>query len=71
MRLLFFDDLREERIASTWATINKWIDERGFPPGRLIGRQRAWTEREVFEWIEAQPSDKSKKGFAKKSERGA
>ena len=67
MRLLRFDDLRRERIVSTWTTLNKWIDERGFPPGRLINRYRTWTEAEVMAWIERQPADKSAKGFQKKA----
>ena len=66
MRTLLFDDLRDQRIVRTWNTLNKWIDERGFPPGRMLGRNRVWTEREVFAWIEAQPSDKSLRGFTKK-----
>jgi hypothetical protein len=66
MRLLFKDDLRDERIVSSWTTLNKWIDERGFPPGRMLGLNRVWTEREVYAWIEAQPTDKSTRGFTKK-----
>ena len=48
-----------ERIVQTWTTLNRWIDTKGFPPGRIIGRHRAWTEAEVFAWIEAQPADKA------------
>jgi hypothetical protein len=70
MRLLLKDDLRDLRIVSNWNTLNKWIDERGFPPGRIIGRNRVWTESEVFAWIEAQPPNKSTKGFAKKFANG-
>lgn len=55
MRLLHFEDLRAKRIARTWTTLNRWIDTRGFPPGRMIGRFRTWTEAEVMAWIEAQP----------------
>jgi predicted DNA-binding transcriptional regulator AlpA len=67
MQLLFFEDLRSKRIARTWTTLNRWIDERGFPPGRMIGRFRVWTEREVEAWIEAQPSDKGPpRGFLRK-----
>jgi predicted DNA-binding transcriptional regulator AlpA len=67
MQLLRFEDLRSKRIVRTWTTINKWIDERGFPPGRMLGRFRVWTEAEVMAWIERQPSDKiPTRGFAKR-----
>ena len=59
MQLLTFEDLREQRIVRTWTTLNKWVDARGFPPGRIIGKFRTWTEAEVMAWIEAQPSDKA------------
>jgi hypothetical protein len=62
--VLHFDDLRDRRIVRTWTTLNKWIDERGFPPARLLAGARTWTEREVLAWIEAQPTDKSTKGMA-------
>jgi predicted DNA-binding transcriptional regulator AlpA len=66
MQLLHFEDLRAKRVVQTWTTLNKWIDERGFPPGRILGRFRTWTEAEVMAWIEAQPSTKaSRRGFAK------
>ena len=58
MKLLRFEDLREQRIVRTWTTLNHWIDTRGFPPGRMIGRHRTWTEAEVMAWIECQPQDK-------------
>ena len=60
MKLLRFDDLREQRVVRTWTTLNNWIDTRGFPPGRMIGRFRTWTEAEVMAWIEAQPATKLK-----------
>jgi hypothetical protein len=43
-----FEDLRAQGIVLTWTTLNKWIDERGFPPGRMIGRFRTWTAAEVL-----------------------
>ena len=63
MRLLRFADLRGDNgqppIVRTWTTLNKLIDEKGFPPGRMIGRFRVWTEAEIERWIEAQPAAKS------------
>jgi predicted DNA-binding transcriptional regulator AlpA len=59
--LLKFEDLRVLGIVRTWTSLNKWIDERGFPPGRIIGRYRTWTTAEVMAWIESQPSTKAKR----------
>ena len=59
MRAMFFDDLRAERIVRTRTTLDKWIREQGFPPGRLVGKNRIWTDAEVFAWIEARPSDRA------------
>ena len=66
MNLLRFQDLREQRIVRTWTTLNNWIDTRGFPKGRMIGRFRTWTEDEVMAWIERQPTPKlERRGCAK------
>jgi hypothetical protein len=70
--LLRFDDLRAQEIVRTWTTLNLWIDERGFPPGRMIGRNRMWTTAEVMRWVEAQPTAKAKlRGAALVKEGGA
>jgi hypothetical protein len=58
MKLLHFQDLREANIVRTRNTLNDWIDNRGFPPGRMIGKRRVWTEAEVMAWIEKQPTAK-------------
>jgi predicted DNA-binding transcriptional regulator AlpA len=66
VKLLRFEDLREQRIVRSWTTLNDWVDNRGFPPGRMIGRFRTWTEDEVMAWIERQPQAKlPPRGFAK------
>ena len=53
-------------IVRTWQTLNKWIDERGFPPGRMIGRFRTWTAADVMAWVESQPTSKIEpRGIAK------
>ena len=59
MRAMFFDDLHDEGICKTRTTLAKWIREQGFPPGRLVGKNRVWTDVEVFAWITARPSDKA------------
>jgi predicted DNA-binding transcriptional regulator AlpA len=53
--LLRFDDLRERGIFSNRTTLYRWIKERGFPRGTLIGpNTRVWTEKEVEAWIAEQ-----------------
>ncbi len=50
--LLRFDDLRERRIVRNRTTLYRWIKERGFPPGILLGpNSRAWPEEEIDDWI--------------------
>jgi hypothetical protein len=58
-----FADLRAMRIVGTYNTLNKWIDERGFPAGRMIGKRRHWTPAEVMAWIERQPTAKGRAPF--------
>ena len=65
--LLRYEDLRAQGVVRTWQSLNKWIDERGFPPGRIIGRFRTWTAHEVLAWIERQPTTKAKRRGAAKS----
>jgi hypothetical protein len=64
--LLRYQDLRNQGVVRTWQSLNKWIDERGFPPGRMIGRFRTWTAGEVMRWIESQPPTKAKRRGAAK-----
>jgi len=43
-----FEDLRAQGIVLTWTTLNKWIDERGFPPASAPGPQpRCWLARQT------------------------
>lgn len=39
-------------------TLNECIDNRDFPPGRIVAGKRVWTEAEIEEWILRQPSEK-------------
>ena len=64
--LMRYEDLRASGIVKTWQTLNHWIEERGFPPGRMIGRFRTWTQAEVMAWVESQPTGKIEpRGIAK------
>jgi hypothetical protein len=77
MRLLRFADLRGEsdpslKICRSWVTLNKYIDERGFPPGFMCGGFRTWTEISVRTWLENQaPAPKRPSGSDMRSARRA
>jgi hypothetical protein len=67
MRLMYFPDLRASGLVQNWNTLNNWIDNKGFPPGRLIANKRVWTEAEILAWIESQPSNRAPlRGHAKR-----
>ena len=64
--VLRFEDLRAQGFVKTWPSLNKWVDEKGFPPGRMIGRNRVWTIAEVMAWVQKQPNEKQQPcGFVK------
>jgi hypothetical protein len=70
LRPLRYVDLRDDlKLVNNWTTLNNWIRDRGFPPGHMVGRCRMWTDREVFTWIESQPTENNTplKGIAKKA----
>lgn len=74
MRLLRFKDLGEPplKLVNTWTTLNRWIEQEGFPRGRLIGRDRIWVEAEVLKWVESRPARKTPpRGRAKQLAEGA
>ena len=55
---LRFDDLRDRRIVKNRTTLYRWIKERGFPAGILLGpNTRAWPEDEVDAWLEARAAE--------------
>ena len=56
-RYLRFRDLKERGIVSNRVTLANWIQDQGFPPGRLIGPNvRAWTEDEIADYLERRPT---------------
>jgi hypothetical protein len=66
-----FTDLQSEGIVQNWRTLNSWIDNLGFPPGRFMGRRRVWTDDEILKWLHKQPSEKAPaKGRAKQLKDG-
>ena len=55
-KFLRFKDLKARGICNNHTTLQRWIQTRGFPPGRLIGpNTRVWTEEEVEAWLAAAP----------------
>ena len=46
-------------VANNWTTLNRRIAKEGFPPGRLVGRRRVWTEAEILRWLETRPTAKA------------
>ena len=56
-RYLRFRDLKERGIVSNRVTLGSWIQNQGFPPGRLIGpNARAWTEAEISDYLKRRPT---------------
>jgi predicted DNA-binding transcriptional regulator AlpA len=65
-KLLDYNAVRQTGVANNWPALNRRIANEGFPPGRLIGRKRLWTEAEVTAWIESRPVGKAPlRGWAK------
>ena len=55
---LRFDDLRDRRIINNRTTLYRWIKERDFPRGILLGpNTRAWPEDEVDAWLAARAAE--------------
>jgi hypothetical protein len=74
VRLLRFKDLGKPplELVTTWQTINRWIEQEGFPRGRRIGRDRVWIEDEVLAWVANRPTGKAElRGRAKHLATGA
>ena len=73
-KLLRYDDLVAKGVVNNRTTLYRWIKERGFPPGFLIGpNSRVWTDEKVEAWVaeqaaaaEAMPQTASLKEAAEK-----
>ena len=53
---LRFDDLVAANIVRNWTTLKRLLDEDGFPPGVMLGRNtRAWSLAAVAAWLAARP----------------
>ena len=59
-RLLRFRDLKDRKIVLNHVTLKRWVDQEGFPPGRLLGpNTRVWTEAEIEAWVADRPIAKA------------
>jgi predicted DNA-binding transcriptional regulator AlpA len=67
-KLLRYRDLEAKAVVASWATLKNLIEQHGFPPGRLIGASRVWTEDEVDAWFASRPTvnPDAPRGCAKK-----
>jgi hypothetical protein len=37
---LTFEDIKSRRLAGNWNVLNDLIDNKGLPPGHIVGRRR-------------------------------
>ena len=59
-KFLRFAELVEGGVVTSRATLQRWIAQRGFPPGIKVGANtRLWPEEEVMDWIESQRDGKA------------
>jgi hypothetical protein len=62
MKYLRYCDLIADGVIKNRTTLQNWIADRGFPPGRLVdGVTRLWTETEVTAWIKNRSSTTAKR----------
>ena len=53
-RILRFRDLKDAGIVNNRATLYRWIEDHGFPPGVLLGpNSRGWAEADVLTWLDS------------------
>ena len=58
MKLLRFRDLKAREIVNNHVTLKRWIDEQGFPPGKMLGpNTRVWAEDEIVAWVKSRPTE--------------
>jgi hypothetical protein len=56
---LRYADLFAAKIVRNWTTLMRLIEQEGFPPGRMLGRNtRVWTVEEVKTWLATRPVER-------------
>ena len=54
--LIRFAELKKRGIVTNYPTLNRWIKERDFPPGFMLGpNTRVWREADVDAWLQSRP----------------
>jgi hypothetical protein len=54
---LRFSDLKQRKIVTNWVTLRNWIENEGFPAGRMAGpNTRLWNEPDVAAWLASRPT---------------
>jgi predicted DNA-binding transcriptional regulator AlpA len=54
-----FADLKDAKITVNWTTLQRLIDEEGFPQGVMLGRNtRGWPLDQVKAWLAERPAAK-------------
>jgi len=56
-RQLRYADLVRLGVVRNRASLKNWIDRLGFPPGRLIGNTRLFSETKVRAWLDRQATE--------------
>lgn len=55
-QVIRFADLKAKGLVTNRETLGRWIREKGFPPGKLIGpNTRVWTDQEINDWWNSRP----------------
>jgi hypothetical protein len=68
---LRFSDLKARGVVKNWTTLQHWINNYGFPPGRMMGPNiRAWSEDEVESYIAKRPTARKKVPMPNKNKKG-
>ena len=53
-----FADLKGAGLFNSRMTLDRAIARGDFPPGRLLGNSRIWTDAEIFESLDRCPTEK-------------
>jgi predicted DNA-binding transcriptional regulator AlpA len=60
---LRFKELKARNIVRNHTTLQRWIEERGFPPGIWPGpKTHLWAEDEIEAWLAAQLEPRRENG---------
>jgi predicted DNA-binding transcriptional regulator AlpA len=59
-KFLRFRDLKASGLVDNRTTLQRWIQQQRFPPGRLLGPNvRVWSDTEIFAWLASRPAKRS------------